>query len=351
MVRHGGGWVLGGNFARLGNITAPNLARIDSGGLVDAGWKPEPDGAVHSLLSDGGDLYVGGTFRNFGKAPVIYPAPYLARLEALVPDLAWQPRPNEAVFAMVTDGASLFAGGRFTGMARSRRQYLAQLPLGGAGTATSWNPRPGNAVYSLHIDANHLYVGGAFFSIASFQWPKLARFTRSNLALDTGFQTTGEDGVVTCLAPQPDGSLLAGGSFGGWDDSFSKRSLVRITAGAAAPPPQAFVQPPETDETLDLFFAPGSTGTLPLPDAPGLTWRENPALPPGMVGRVQWSHDLAGWHESGGSADGVTRTIIIFADDTARRAEVTTAGPIDPSRPLFLRLAVTPGEPPAERMP
>jgi hypothetical protein len=356
MVRHAGVWVLGGFFSKLGNITVPNLARIDSGGLADAGWKPEPDGTVYSLLSEGDELYVGGSFRNFGKSPAIYPVPFLARIAVMVPDLAWQPRPNEAVLAMASDGSSLFAGGRFTNMARSRRQYLAQVPLGGAGTATAWNPRPGNAVYSLLLDSTHLYVGGAYFSIANFQWPKLARFPRSTLALDTDYRTTGEDGVVLCLAPQADGSLLTGGSFGGWDDSFSKRSLVRITPGAApsppSPPPQAFIQLPEGDETLDLFFAPGQYGTAPSPEEPGLTWRENPTLPPGMVGRVQWSHDLTQWHESGDTVDGVTRSMAIYADDTERRAMVETSGPPpDPPPPLFLRLVVTPGEPSAARMP
>lgn len=353
MVRHGDVWVLGGGFTKLGNITAPNLARFDVGGLVDAGWKPEPNNTVYSLLSEAGELYVGGTFQTFGKAPTIYPVPYLARIAVMLPDLAWQPRPNEAVFAMASNGTHLFAGGRFTSMARSKRQYLAQIPLGGAGTATAWNPRPGNSVNALHLDASHLYVGGAFFSIANFQWPKLARFSRSSLALDTSYQTTGEDGIVTCLAPRPDGSLLAGGSFSGWDNSFSKRSLVRISAGVgAAPPPQALAQPPEMDETLELYFAAGSYGIAPLAEGTGLTWQENPALPPGMVARVQWSHDLADWHESGDSADGVTRSVLIYADESERRAVVLTDGsPPDPPPPLFLRLAVTPGESPAQRLP
>lgn len=353
MIRHAGVWVLGGHFTRLGNITVPNLARIDAGGNVDAGWKPEPDGSVHSLLSDNDELYVGGTFRNFGKAPSIFPVPFLARLAALTPDLAWQPRPNEAVFALATDGVTLFAGGRFTSMARAKRQYLAQIPLGGAGTPTAWNPKPGNAVYSLLLGPSHLYAGGAFFSIANFQWPKLARFSRSSLELDTTFRTTGEDGVVTSLARRADGSLLAGGSFTGWDDSFAKRSLVRITGAVGASPlPKAFIQPPEFDDTLDLYFAPGTTGTAPLAETAGLTWHENPDLPPGMVGRVQWSVDLLNWHESGEAVDGVTRDILIQADDTERRALVLTDGsPPDPAAPLFLRLVVTPGEPSAIRLP
>ena len=44
--------------------------------------------------------------------------------------------------------------------------------------------------------------------------------------------------------------------------------------------------------------------------------------------------------------------VLIYADESERRAEVLTDGPPpDPSPPLFLRLAVTPGETPAQRLP
>jgi hypothetical protein len=333
-----------------------NLARFDSGGVVDAGWKPTPNGTVHSLLVEGVDLYVGGEFTAFGKAPVFYPAKYLVRVPVMIPDAAWQPQPDDAVFALATDGVSLFAGGRFTKMARAKRKFLAQLPLGGAGTATSWNPNPNGAVYAVHHTGSHLYVGGVHTTIANYVWRKLTRFQATGLALDTTYQSSGDNfGIVSVIEPQADGSLFVGGSFEGWDNDISKRTLVRIVETGASLPPPVAVPPPADDpamELLEAYFAPSlrpqQSAAIPLPEATGigLTWEENENLPPGMVARVQWSHDLRQWQESGDSADGLTRRILIEADGQRRTARILTDGSAANGGPppLFLRVAVTPGE-------
>jgi hypothetical protein len=311
---------------------------------------------VHSLLVDGAELYVGGEFTTFGKSPNLYQAKYLTRLEVLEPDAAWQPQPDQAVFALASDGTYLYAGGRFTRLARGKRKYLAQLPLGGAGAPTAWNPNPNGEVYALHLSDSHLFAGGLHTTIAGFAWPKLARFHRDSLALDTTFQSTGEFyGLVDVIAPQADGSLWVGGSMYGWDDDFTARSLIRIVeTGASPPPPEGLFAPPADDATelLEAYFATASgtwqSAATPVSDGggAGLTWMENAPLPPGLVARVQWSHDLATWHESGDSAGGSTRTIVIEADGQRRTARVFHEGNPDNDRPppLFLRVVITPGE-------
>lgn len=352
-------WVIGGGFDKCFNTTVPHLARFDVTGLIDSGWKPQPNAPVHSLLVDGLDLYVGGEFTTFGKAPVIFPAKYLVRVPVMIPDAGWQPQPDQAVFAMASDGTHLYAGGRFTKTARAKRKYLAQIPLGGAGTPTAWNPNPNGAVYALHLTASHLYVGGLHTQIANFVWPKLARFSRSGLALDTTFQSTGEQrGVVNAIAPQADGSLFVGGSFDGWDDDFSKNTFVRIVESGGAPLPLMQLPPPSDDPALELlesYFAPTATpqnAAQPLRGEPGLTWEENEVLPPGLVARVQWTQDLSAWHESGDTAHGLTHTIIIEADGPHRTARVLTDGdPGERPPPLLLRMVITPGESPALPLP
>lgn len=363
MVRQGSLWVIGGAFDGLGPVAVPNLARFDAGGVVDAGWKPYPNDTVRALLFESPDLYAGGEFTTFGKSPVFYQGKYLVRIPVLIPDAAWQPQPNDAVFALATDGNSLFAGGRFTKMARAKRRFLAQLPLGGAGTATSWNPNPNGAVYALHHTGPHLYVGGVHTIIANFVWRKLTRFHASDLALDTTYRSSGDNfGIVSVIAPQADGSLFVGGSFEGWDNDISKRTLVRIVETGGAPPPLVQVPPPSDDpemELLDAYFAPSlrpqQNAALPVLDASGigLTWQENEMLPPGLVARVQWSHDLLQWHESGDAADGLTHSIIIEANGQRRTARVLTDGDPGDGRPppLLLRVVITPGETPALPQP
>ena len=267
MVRQGSLWVIGGAFDGLGPVAVANLARFDSGGVVDAGWKPTPNGTVRSLLVEGADLYVGGEFTIFGKAPVFYQAKYLVRVPVMIPDVAWQPQPNDAVFALATDGTSLFAGGRFTKMARAKRRFLAQLPLGGAGTATAWNPNPNGAVYALHHTGPYLYVGGVHTTIANYVWRKLTRFHASDLAIDTTYRSSGDDfGIVSAIEPQADGSLLVGGSFEGWDNDISKRTLVRIVETKASPMALAAV-PQAGDPGAGLPQAGLAPALLPPQDA------------------------------------------------------------------------------------
>ena len=261
ILPQGGGWLLGGNFVQIGGRSIAYLARIGAGGQVDPTFTPGPDGPVHAMLPLGGETYLGGEFSGFTGGSRVVPAPYLARLRNNAPDPAWQPRPNQAVLALAADGRYLFAGGRFTSMARLRRQYLARLPLGGAGTPTLWNPAPDNEVHALRVDGGWLYVGGAFYAVASHEWPKLARFDLASLALDTRFLSTGENGSVYAIEPQAGGGLLVGGSFNGWDNDFAKRSLVSIAPGAlpapaSVPAPASLVTSGDAPEVLADYFAP-----------------------------------------------------------------------------------------------
>jgi hypothetical protein len=285
MVRQGSLWVIGGAFDGLGPVAVANLARFDSGGVVDAGWKPTPNGTVRSLLVEGVDLYVGGEFTTFGKAPVFYQAKYLVRVPVMIPDVAWQPQPNDAVFALATDGTSLFVGGRFTKTARAKRRFLAQLPLGGAGTATSWNPNPNGAVYALRHTGPYLYVGGVHTTIANYVWRKLTRFRASDLAIDTTYRSSGDAfGLVSVIEPQADGSLFVGGSFEGWDNDISKRTLVRILEAKASPLPLAATplsgEPGAAGPAAELAPAPlpPENAGLPAPEAP-VNGRTDPQPP------------------------------------------------------------------------
>jgi hypothetical protein len=353
IVRQGGFWLLGGEFTLMGPMQANYVARIGPGGNVDPSFTPQPDGPVHAILQSNGEIYLGGEFTGFSAGLSSLPLPYLARIVNGAPDLAWQPRPNQAVFALATEGNYLYAGGRFDRMARVKRKNLAQLPLGGAGTATAWNPAPDDEVRALRVDGGRLYAGGAFFTIANYRWPKLARFQLPSLALDTGFRTTGEDGAVYAIEPQTPGDLFIGGSFNGWDDDFTKRSLVRILSGASGaplPPPAGDMASDEAAEALADYFAPSRSGSrgavqpLASGEGFGLAWEENPGLPHGMVARVQWSSDMISWKESGQAEPDGTWLIAIGAEGARRTARLARAGLTPSNTHVFLRVVVTPGE-------
>ena len=352
ILPEGGSWLLGGNFLSLGSNAVNYLGRIGRDGRADSSFSLKLDGPVDAMLQTGGEIYLGGEFSSFTVGQSTIPLPYLARIINGAPDLAWQPRPNQAVFALAVDGNSLYAGGRFDRMARVRRKNLAQLPLGGAGTATAWNPAPDQEVRALRVDGGYLYAGGAFFGIAGYEWPKLARFQLASLALDTGFRSTGENGAVYAIEPLGAGDLLIGGSFGGWDNDPAKRSLVRISpglAGAPLPTPTSAASDDAAGVLAD-YFAPAPSGSLgqvtalPAADGYGLAWEENAGLPRGMVARVQWSTDLVAWKESGEDSPAGTWLISISARGTHRAARLARDGPAPARSDIYLRVVVTPGE-------
>ena len=352
IVREAGSWLLGGDFNSLGTQEANYVARIGPDGHADPFFAPNPNDSVHAILKVGDETYLGGEFTSFITGQTTTPLPYLARLINIAPDIGWQPRPNQAVFTLAVEGNSLYAGGRFDRMARVRRKNLAQLPLGGAGTPTPWNPAPDQEVRALRIDGGHLYVGGAFFTIASHVWPKLARFQLPSLALDNEFFSTGENGSVYAIEPQAAGDLFIGGSFNGWDDDDSKRSLVSIAPDAASAPfPSAIPAVPDgTEEILADYFAPSGSNPVGLAtplaavEGQGLVWEENPGLPRGMVARVQWSSDLIAWRESGQSVEGAKWSCAIRAEGTRRTARWMNEGSVPGPNHVFFRVVVTPSE-------
>lgn len=360
IVRDGGTWLLGGEFNFLGPQLARHLTRIATDGRADPSFAPEPNGAVRVILRNGEETYLGGEFTGFVTGASVFPLPYLARLNLTSPDLAWQPRPNQAVFALAMEGNNLYVGGRFDRMARVRRRHLAQLPMGGAGTPTIWNPAPDQEVNALRIDRGNLYVGGAFVTIGDYVWPKLARFPLLALGegLDINFLTTGDNGAVYAIEPLPSGELLVGGSFTGWDNDPNRRSLVAIGHPTGnAPEPKGLATVPEgTDETLADYFATsptravGQVDPLPANEGPGLVWNERPGLPRGMVARVQWSEDLTTWRESGEPTPGGTWHVAIAADGQRRTARATRGAQESPPAGVFLRVVITPGEASSSRL-
>ena len=81
-----------GSFERIGSTARRNLARFHADGTLDAGWAPEPDGFVRTVVVDAaGNIFVGGEFRRIGgrDAPVLAK---LVRVDREVAVLAERPR-------------------------------------------------------------------------------------------------------------------------------------------------------------------------------------------------------------------------------------------------------------------
>jgi uncharacterized delta-60 repeat protein len=138
----------------------------------------------------------------------------------------------DRVDAVALQGTSIIAGGSFSTFSEAAHQNLVRLNANGSLDATFTPPAftEANSFYRSEVFAlaaqpgGKILVGGRFSTLGGVAKPTLARLN-ANGTLDTTFQSPLADGqVVYALALQPDGKILAGGSFG----------LVRLNANGSS---------------------------------------------------------------------------------------------------------------------
>lgn len=210
---HSGGLLVAGSFTSLGGQARRGLAQLDFESGQATPWQvtatyPRPVGAEFWALQIRGDtLIVAGQFDSLAGVPG---ANVAALRLATGQRLAWDPRPNDYVFALSVQDDWVFLGGWFTSLgAWVERPGLAALDAS-SGRVTGWSPEPDGSVSSILPYGGKVYIGGQFTRIGGQQ--------RSNIAaLDpiTGQATSwnpGADGGVWTLAPRRD-AVVVGGLF------------------------------------------------------------------------------------------------------------------------------------------
>jgi hypothetical protein len=280
------------------------LARVSlsGSGALDPLWNPAPDGRVNSLLINGLDLFVGGTFTNIGGQARLG----VAKLSALgtgSADPLWNPGIQSivpfasGVAALALDGENLFVGGDFNGIGGNPGILnLARVSSVGSGTVAGWSPNPNGAVTALAVTNGSVYVAGAdLFNIAGQPQPHLAKFNASGAgALDPDWDPVpafGDGANLLGTLVATESSVIAAGNFHTIDGAVVL-GLVRLDqlTGLADPAFPAQVQAPgkvaaivrQSDDRLilggDFWFAGGlprrnlarvnRDGTLDIPWAP-----------------------------------------------------------------------------------
>jgi hypothetical protein len=108
---------------------------------VDTGlWAT--DGVVHSVVREGGTIYVGGQFSHVGPATGGWVGIDASTGAALEP----YPKVAGAVRAVAPDGnGGWYLGGSFTAVRGQPRNNLAHLDAGGI--LTAWNPNADGSVW------------------------------------------------------------------------------------------------------------------------------------------------------------------------------------------------------------
>ena len=211
-----GAYVIGGRFSSASGEARRNIARLLSNGKNDSTFAPGEgfDGEVASvdLLSDGRVL-VGGRFSTFDTHP--------ARGYAILkPDGSFWGAPSQPDTADVrcvlgTSDGGMLLGGKFTKVANnSNHANLSRLGSDGKVDATFKADVNGPVNGMARTADGRLLLVGEFTSAGGQTCAGVARLT-SDGKFDATFRAPGgaNDGVVSSVVAQPDGSYLLTGSF------------------------------------------------------------------------------------------------------------------------------------------
>jgi len=157
-----------GYFSSIGGQARNHIAALDGTTGKATAWDPNANGNVTALAVSGTTVYAGGSFNTIGgklRASI-------AALDTAVNTgnaTAWNPNAynnglTPAIRDIVVSGATVYAGGYFTGIGGQMRNGLAALDTTmNTNNATGWNPGFASAdVYTLAVSASTVYAGGAF---------------------------------------------------------------------------------------------------------------------------------------------------------------------------------------------
>jgi uncharacterized delta-60 repeat protein len=209
--------VIGGAFRSVNGQAHTNLARLNSNGSVDGSFNVGASGGVYCLaLQADNAILAGGTFGSLGGRP----RNGLARLlpEGSL-DPAFDPGGGTVYALAVQADGRIVVGGFFSILAGQMRAGIGRINADGT-VDTTFNPGAGATILggfnTLVVQADgRILVGGnftcSFPTLGSLPVDFLGRL-KGDGTFDLNFKPgVGDD--VQCLALQPDGKALVGGSF------------------------------------------------------------------------------------------------------------------------------------------
>lgn len=226
--------LIGGLFERYNNENRHNIARLNPDGSVDVSFNPGmgANRPIKALaLQPDGKILIAGEFTLYNGVP----QKHIARLH---PDGKLDDTFNSGTgpdsivtaIALQPDGKILIGGAfvHYNGLSRRR---IARLNADGS-LDLSFNPGTGvnGVVNALVLQPNgKILIGGAFTSYNGAPRNRLARLNADG-NLDVSFlPNPGPDQSVDALALQPDGRVIAAGTFTQYNNT-PRSHIVRLNA-------------------------------------------------------------------------------------------------------------------------
>ncbi|HZV36467.1 MAG TPA: immunoglobulin domain-containing protein, partial [Verrucomicrobiae bacterium] len=228
--------LIGGTMQQVGGTNHNLIARLNTDGTVDNSFNAGTisGNMVNAIaVQNDGNILMGGSFSQF----VTYGLTRLniARLTTNgTPDISYTGSASSTAQSVFLEpsGKSVWAGA-FTSLDNFSRSRVGRLNTDGSLDGTFGAIQGQGAagtLYDVVEDTNaNIYVGGQFSTYNGLPRIGVARLF-SDGTMDTNFNITTNFPpvpLVRCVALQPDGKVIVGGSFTTWT-GFGRTNLVRL---------------------------------------------------------------------------------------------------------------------------
>jgi uncharacterized delta-60 repeat protein len=240
VVQPDGNILAAGSFTRMAGRRQNRIARLTPDFALDGTFRP--GGGASAIiwtlaLQADGKILVGGSFTTFNRATV-------GRIVRLNPDGTTDPSfhvgtgADAPVIALsVQSDGKIVLAGDFLSVNGLPRHHVARLNPDGSVDAT-FDPGigPDGGVRSVAVQPNgKIIIGGAFNNLDGAPCHRLARLNADG-SPDQSFKTgQGASGSIWRVVLQPDGSVLAGGTFTSFDGVACGR-IVRLFGDPVSAP-------------------------------------------------------------------------------------------------------------------
>jgi hypothetical protein len=194
VVRLGnGGWIVGGDFTRVGSATRNRLARLLPNGSLDSAFNVSVDGEVLALAASGSTLFVGGQFNTVGGST----RQGLAAIDLAGPAVlpAFAPDVPGAVFDLLIDGTSLLVAGDFMSVSSTARPFLAKVDASTGAVVTAFNANADASVNHIAKSGSNYFVSGEFNSIGGLTRRGVAKLDATTGGAVSAFNAQMSNGV------------------------------------------------------------------------------------------------------------------------------------------------------------
>lgn len=196
IIEGAGGWFIGGNFSSVTGGAQSKIAFVDTSGN---GTLYNNGNVINNQVLDlcllNGELYAVGSFTTFNVTTTRNRALALDGVDATL--LPWDPNVTGSPSRIVTSNGRLYLAG-LTAVGGTTRTGIACVNASDGGLE-SWDPHPGDlraGVRDIFIESNVVYMAGAFITINATRQPYIARVNALTGELDTTFAPPALDGQV-----------------------------------------------------------------------------------------------------------------------------------------------------------